>query len=417
MIKPEQLNDLRAHLQTAIEVEMSTIPLYLYTYYSIKRTPKLHGLRREKRNPVATYANKAGGFLMSVAIEEMLHLALVSNILKALGGTPKIYGRSPQSYPTNLSHHKKGFSIGLTRLSANQLTQFMAVEQPAPVEHEPQGDNWETLGQFYEYVISLIELTEDGDYNDPDFQLADGKGYYASSNIDTIYPENSWDKRARNAQFPNSDDSGGLMSVTNKKEALAAIIEITEQGEGFKEDPTHQYDDKDKKEESHWYKYKELHDELIAMDLGPSEMEVMLYNFADNPKKSDYPSDIRPMIDLVNATYSYLLWMTEISFTLKGSAQNSMFYIGMHKAMIFVLDKVIGAMRTKTYTGPDGKKYNVSPTFENFEFEDITTAKKTLIQQCELVLSSKGVKMDSNILKRINDLPDINVVNGIVCFS
>ena len=350
MISQTQLEDLKAHLQTAIEVELSTIPLYLFTYYSIRRQPNIKGVRREKSAAMRTYANKAGGILMSVAIEEMLHMALVGNILRSLDGMPSIYGKSPASYPTNLSHHKKGFSIGLSKLTLDQLTKFMAVEQPAPVEHEPQGDNWDTLGQFYEYIISLIELTEDGDYKNESLQLADGKGYYASSNIDTIYPEHSWDKRPKHAQFPNSDDSGGLIRITDKKSALEAIVEITEQGEGFQGDPTHQYDDKDQLEESHWYKYKELHDELSEMELTENELDRMLFNFPSNPKRSFYPKHVLPYIDLTNAVYSYMLLMTEISYTLEGSAQYSMFYMGMHKSMIFILDKAIGSMRTMKFT-------------------------------------------------------------------
>lgn len=34
------LEDLHKHLQTAIYVEMSTIPLYLYAYYSIEKEGK-----------------------------------------------------------------------------------------------------------------------------------------------------------------------------------------------------------------------------------------------------------------------------------------------------------------------------------------------------------------------------------------
>ena len=34
MMSPELRKALYTHLQTAIEIELSTIPIYLYTYYS-----------------------------------------------------------------------------------------------------------------------------------------------------------------------------------------------------------------------------------------------------------------------------------------------------------------------------------------------------------------------------------------------
>ena len=40
------LDVLRTHLQTAIVVEMSTIPLYLYAYYSIKPEGKGENARQ-----------------------------------------------------------------------------------------------------------------------------------------------------------------------------------------------------------------------------------------------------------------------------------------------------------------------------------------------------------------------------------
>ena len=426
MITPQQLEDLKKHLQTAVEVELSTIPIYLYTYYSLNRMPSVPST--SDGNKIATFANKSGGIIMSVAVEEMLHLSLASNILKALGGTPKIYGRSPESFPTNLPHHKAGFSIGLTRFTVDQLKEFMDVEKPAPVKEEPQPDQWETLGQFYEYIASLVELTEDKDYINPDYQLTDGKGYYAPNNVDTVYPkdafyiqhpENPNDPSARGAdqaQYPNADDSGGLKQIKSKQDALNAITEISEQGEGYRKDPTHQYDDPSKGEDSHWYKYNELHQEYMASNWTQEELDLFIHPFPDSPTLSDFPADLQPIVQLANAVYSYLLWMTELSFTLKGNAQSSLFYIGMHKGMIFILDKLVGGMRYLTYES-EGKTYSVVPTFQNYTFESIESAKQELVFMAEKVAANPNLKLDPNILSRIQDLPNVNVVNNKVSFA
>lgn len=428
MITPKQLEDLRSHLQTAIDVELSTVPIYLYTYYSINRAPNVPSTT--EGYAISTFANKAGGILMSVAVEEMLHLSLVSNILKSLGGSPKIYGRSPASYPTNLSHHKAGFSIGLTKFTKEQLQEFMDVEKPATEKDPPQADNWDTLGQFYEYISSLIEMTEPSDYSNPEFQLDDGKNYYASSNVDTVYPKDAGylatekinpndpsERGAKQAQFPNSDDSGNLKKITCKEDALRAIQIISEQGEGYLSDQTHKYDDPGSTEESHWFKYKELHDSYGSMNLTPAQLALFVHPFPDSPKTIDFPAKYQPIVELNNAVYSYLLWMTEMSFTLQGSAQSTMFYIGMHKGMIFVLDKLIGGMRYLTYENAQKETCSVSPSFENFNFSSIETAKAELVGLCEEVANNPILKLSPEILERIKDLPDINVVGNHVSFS
>ncbi len=428
MLTPDKLNDLRDHLQTAVEVELSTIPLYLYTYYSINRTPTLTIKDENRANEINTFANKAGGILMSVAVEEMLHLSLASNILKALGGSPVIYDKSPKNYPTNLLHHKDGFSIGLTKLTQSQLQKFMDVEKPAPVEEDPQGDQWETLGQFYEYIANLVKQTEEWDYSNPDNQLVDGRGYYAPNNIDTVYAKDAA-QSSSTVQYANSDDSGGLKQIKNKEDALAAITEISEQGEGFRTDPTHKYDDPSHEEESHWFKYSELNTKFFELELTDEEKKQFIFNFPENPGNPENPNNVelpikyQPVVDLCDAVYSYLLWMTEMSFTLKGTAQSSMFYIGMHKGMIFILDKIIGGMRRATYKDEKGNEWNLAPTFKNFTFSSKETAKKELVALAELVILENKLKLETeyelseDILQRIKDLPDVNVVGNKVSFA
>src|SRR3954464_317084 len=79
--RDEVLAELKANLQTAIEIELATIPIYLFTYYSIVR----NSTSGEGIEPLEVFANKAGGVVMSVAVEEMLHMSLSCNVLFSLG--------------------------------------------------------------------------------------------------------------------------------------------------------------------------------------------------------------------------------------------------------------------------------------------------------------------------------------------
>ncbi len=110
------LRDVQKALQLAIELEHSTIPAYLYAYYSL--------------DPQANAA--AAGILKSIAVEEMLHMALAANVLSAIGGQPAI--SSPQfvpTYPGPLPGGVEGqLVVGLRRLDAVQLDAFIDLEQP-----------------------------------------------------------------------------------------------------------------------------------------------------------------------------------------------------------------------------------------------------------------------------------------------
>ncbi len=420
MTDAERAN-LLGHLQTAIEIELSTIPIYLYTYYSIIRVPE-NTDDLPNGDELATFANKAGALIMSVAVEEMLHMSLACNIMRALGGTPKIYCKSPGNYPTNLPHHKKGFSVGLSPLSSDQMVLFLEIEKPEANDAPPQENNWDTIGQFYDYIKDfIIRKTTDADFmptkKDPDSeksQLGDGRGYYSANNVDTIYPKNAYyikqpldpydpvERGASQAQYPNNKDSGSLKTVKDKASALEAINIIMHQGEGYP-DTDHKEDDYQKDEETHWYKYNELYKKLKGFTA--ADMSIMVFNFPDNPTRNSYPTKFHPIVDLANAVYSYLFLMTEASYKLTDEAQASMFYIGMHKGMIFILDKIIGGMRYLQTGNTAGQA--LAPTFENYQFNSLATAKAELVQLCVSVPAS--LNLDSNILLRIQDLPDVNV--------
>ena len=109
--------NLRKMLQTALTLEHATIPPYLTALASIK----------------PGYNQDVYEILKYVAVQEMLHMALVANVLNAVGGKPKLYCKNfiPR-YPTvmpggaqpNLVVPIEKCSIGLI----NNV--FMGIEQP-----------------------------------------------------------------------------------------------------------------------------------------------------------------------------------------------------------------------------------------------------------------------------------------------
>ncbi|RYG40354.1 hypothetical protein EON79_22745, partial [bacterium] len=70
----ETVEGLHRALQNAIELEHATLPVYLYTHYSL--------------DPIKN--RRIRSLIMSVAMEEMLHFGLACNLLNAVGGAPRI---------------------------------------------------------------------------------------------------------------------------------------------------------------------------------------------------------------------------------------------------------------------------------------------------------------------------------------
>src|SRR5262245_30543104 len=94
----DTLEGLREHLQWAVELEHATIPPYMYALYSLD----------PDRNPIAVEV------VMSVFMEEMLHLALAANLLNAVGGRPDLDPRRLMTgYPSPFPHADKSFAVSL----------------------------------------------------------------------------------------------------------------------------------------------------------------------------------------------------------------------------------------------------------------------------------------------------------------
>ena len=207
----------------------------------------------------------------------------------------------------------------------------------------------------------------------------------------------------------------------DKKSALKAINTICEQGEGTPADPTHRVDDPSGKEETHWFKFLSLQKEIASFSA--EELNCLVFSFMDNPTRALYDPtlnpqavsahyDYRPFVDLANAVFTYVFQLTQMSYQLSGTAQHMVFNIGMHKAMIFVLDKIIGAMRYYNLDGNGvsgaGSGPALAPTFENYPFTSLATAKQEMI-----ALFYKAPpdfqQNNTNILQRMQDLPDLAV--------
>ena len=458
LTREQALQELKENLQTAVEIELATLPIYLYTYYSINRI-KTTG---EQLNLASRYANKAGGTIMSIAVEEMLHMSLSANILYSMGVEPQLYRRSPASYPTPLPYHNpKGppgpdgdrkVLIPLSKFSYEQLWHFLQIEYPEPKYAWPKDRNWNTIGQFYAYIRCLIECDhikdEDFQVNRPEIQI---QGYnYSPNSVDTIYPDRKFDPwglppaqgegnlasvgnypcAAAVAQYPNEPDSHAgpaeLITIKSKFDALTAIATICDQGEGYAHQAT---DDPSQAEYSHYYKFLRLQAQFeqyphhterlpdlpeppdpISPTVTDAELKQFVCNFPDNPTTAKYPYEYQALSNLCSGIYQYMLIMTETIYKVPDPEQKLFFNQAMHRSMIWVLDKLIQHMRKFEIDQGDYKGHVLAPTFENYDLGLRKDAHATLIKLTEALPKKQydGLTGKGWILDALEALPDVS---------
>ncbi|HKV12439.1 MAG TPA: ferritin-like protein [Thermoanaerobaculia bacterium] len=277
--------DLLRALQQAVELEHATIPLYLTALYSIR--------------PGANV--EVAELIKSVVLEEMLHMALVSNLMVSIGGAPDI--NSPSFVPRYPGPLPGGLAANLTvRLRRCSIAQvrdvFMAVEQPEktyePVHggvdpDDPEEASLFTIGWFYDRIErSLDRLAAQGEitFGNEDRQVATRIGPHR------------------------------LYRINSLEDAHRAIREIKEQGEGAS--PVDPSQVKGREDLAHYYKFSEIvngHQIVIGKDgfsytgapvpFDPDGVFPMM----DDPDTSTLPKGSRAQIlsAQFNGTYRALL--------------------------------------------------------------------------------------------------------------
>lgn len=293
------LDKLKANLQSAIELEHSTIPPYLCALYSIK----------DGTNQFAAQT------IRGIVVEEMLHMIMAANILNAIGGSPQINTSNfiPE-YPTKIPVIDESFIVDLGKFSKDSINIFLQIEKSA--DHTPhQPDDFHSIGEFYtairQSLILLDETTPGGiftkDEKKKKFQVT-AEQYYGSG--------------------------GKLISVYCLDDALEAIDEIMGQGEGVDNtifDPDHKMFGEDK-EYAHYFKFNEIYHErkykpTDKPDENPSGEPIVVdwdsvWNMQKNPKMNDYPMDSELWMKTWDFNKTYMALLNNLHDTCNGDPKS-----------------------------------------------------------------------------------------------
>ena len=377
------------HLRWAMQLEMTTIPTYLAAMYCLIED-------KNSDNPFAKKAAFARQLIKTVVIEEMLHLSLVANILTAIGARPVFYSEKfVPDYPTVLPHASASDTlITLGAPTKSVIESFLMIERPQYPDSEPQGNNYRTQGQFYQYIIDITK-------KHPEF-------FPANANATTLDPDDPRIARQLlpgQGYFPHNVGSGGLVEVKDSDSAIEALTILSEQGEGSD----------DLTEFSHYAKFKMIAEDH---DFGP----YMLNASGENTTYALYSLPADDPIVLINkafnASYCYLLkTMDRMYATSDAKAKMNIILSGLYVAMDQLMRPL--AQLLVTYPLPNSPGEFACPTFVFYPFESDAEAKNELVRlvnkanvasQFKLNASARNVVMIYDVALPTAPIPDEELI-------
>ncbi|MCU1261264.1 MAG: putative rane protein [Bryobacterales bacterium] len=200
------LAELQGSLLSAIQLEFSTIPPYLCAQWSINTDP-----------------SDVSDMIQGVVVQEMLHFGLACNMYTATGGSLNGQIATPgfvPAYPTDglPGDVLPGLVVSLAPVGNQSLQTFMSIEFPdvTPIVQQPATPPSPappappTIAQFYQTLAA---------------------GFTA------VFPDGSLPNNPSPNQVVTNVGSDQLFPINTVADALKAIQEITDQGEGTSTSP------------------------------------------------------------------------------------------------------------------------------------------------------------------------------------
>jgi CDGSH-type Zn-finger protein/truncated hemoglobin YjbI len=343
----------------AAELEHGIMCQYLYAAFSLKQS------EAEDLSPAEAEAvQRWRKHISHIATQEMLHLALVQNLLSAIGGAPHL---SRPNFPHPASHYPAGVHLALLPFGEPALQHFMFLERPEGMDLDdaegmaaygraipamqageivPRSQDFKTVGHLYRSIEAGIAHLAD--------KFGERRLFVGPPRAQVTQLYFSWPE---------------LIAVTDVASAQKAIDEILEQGEG----PRGHWKD------AHFGQFVEILDEYTALrEANPAfqpARPVVTVNVRPSERDTGLPlvtdPTTRQVMDLFNVSYEVLLLMLQrfLAHTEETDAQLKAL-ADATVALMFQAIKPIGDLVTTLPAGPDYPARTAGPSFELFYESD-----------------------------------------------
>jgi hypothetical protein len=350
----ESREELVYLLGEACELEHGLLCEYLYAQFSLKRSLE-EGLTAEQLARVQAWELT----LIDVIKQEMLHLALATNILSALGAAPH-FERS--NFPILSRWYPPDVQIALVPFGERALRHFMFLERPegmslrdaegfssvGPMQpltvDDPQitagPEEWHTVGHLYRGIeAGLAHLVN-----------RDGEAavFIGPSKAQATTQVFEWTE---------------LTAITDLASASAAIEVIVEQGEGARGDWV----------KSHFGKFVGILEDFLTLRAADPTFEParpVMAVYLREPPDVDRVTLIkdpltRRVADLFNAVYEVTLQVQSRYFVHHGETPDELETLAKTaKHLMNWVMRILGPVLTALPVGPEFPGRTAGPVFE-----------------------------------------------------
>jgi Ferritin-like len=344
-------------LGKAAELEHLVMCQYLYAAFSLKQS-EAEGISAEGLADVKRWRHA----LLGIAEQEMLHLALVQNLLTAVGGAPRM---ARPNFPLPVRSYPAGIQMALLPFGEAALRHFAYLERPEGLEMDdaegfaaldkaaplPQADEDEigphlqdftTIGHLYRSIEGgLVHLAE---------KLGEDRLFIGPPSAQATEAHFRWDE---------------LVAVTDLASAHQALETIVEQGEGARGDWR----------DAHFGRLITVLDEYVAARAADSGFEparpVLLARVRmgeDGPATPIITDAFTARCtDLLNAVYEVLLQMLSRYFAHTDETEEQLAVLAdVAVGLMYGAVKPLGGLVTRLPVGPEYPDVTTGPAFELF---------------------------------------------------
>jgi CDGSH-type Zn-finger protein/truncated hemoglobin YjbI len=338
----------------AAELEHGIMCQYLFAAFSLKQRAE-EGLSESEVAAVTLWRRQ----IAHVATQEMLHLALVHNLLSAVGAAPHL---ARPNLPQPANHYPAGVQLALLPFGEKALRHFMFLERPEGMDLD-DADGLAAVGRAealmgeYDIVPRLQDFATVGHlYRSIENGLAHLTEKFGERWLFVGPPRAQ--ATSTNFQWPE------LVAVTDLASARRAVEEILEQGEGAR----------GHWENAHFGQFVKMLDEFQTMRAANPDFDPVRPVIAVNVRPSehvDVPLITDPVTahctDLFNVAYEVLLQTLERYFahTEESDAQLATL-ADLTIGLMFRVIKPLGDLITTLPAGPDYPGCTAGPSFELF---------------------------------------------------
>lgn len=339
----------------AAELEHSLACAYLFAAWSM-RTRDDDGLAAHQLAAVRRWERT----VTAIAVQEMAHLALASNLLTALGAAPHL---ARPNLPQRARYYPEDIQLSLEPFTADTLRHFIYLERPegvqerdaspfTPARHAPapvrppgqivpRGEQFATVGHLYRgiaqgFATLVHDLGEEAVFL--------GSPRAQATQVDFRFPE--------------------LQPVVDLASARAVIDTIVEEGEGASGDG----------EDGHYGRFRAVERELAALtaehgDFTPAR-PVLANPFVRQPPDADTAAVLSEpftiaVAELGNGAYAAMLQVLARWFAHTNETDEELATLASVAvtAMIRLL-RPLGTLLTRLPAGPDHPGMTAGMSFE-----------------------------------------------------